>query len=359
MSDFDRIKQRGERLKKMMNESLSPDRAWEKIHDPHSPPKRYPNPNFLTNPDVNDPRNFNENGGNDEDEDFYDYLSDEEEKGKGTRKFESDQDDKDDKRRRQHAIDEEEAQNRIKELEKKKKIEEMRKKNEKEAQIKYQMQQINKPRVVDPFARQPDPPLVLQLYLRIYGAMYIDPRDISLIKNGEQKLSDMNIFRNTFIQYKDFPKGNKQRTLIFWNTNSPIFNYKAYFPFIVREDMMALLSKFFFVFEVWDQITADKHNWVGFTKLSLSWFFKSLMFQENGLLNTSYFEDEGNAYPMVGFDDNAEIVNFEGKCVGWLKLTCALGSPNQVNLFDSIQAERDRTRLEEEEEKKRQEKRKK
>lgn len=37
------------------------------------------------------------------------------------------------------------------------------------------------------------------------------------------------------------------------------------------------------------------------------------MFQENGLLNTAYFEDEGNAYPMVGFDDNAEIVDFEGK----------------------------------------------
>lgn len=257
MTEFDRIKQRGERLKKMMNESLSPDRAWEKIHDPNSPPKRYPNPNFLTNPDANDQRNYNEKGGNDEDEDFYDYLSDEEDKLNGNRKSDSNQDDQ---KRRQHAIDEEDAQNRIKELERKRKLDELRKKSEQEAQIKYQMQQINKTRVVDPFARQPDPPLVLQLYLRIYGAMYINPRDITLITNGEQKLSDMNVFRNTFIQYKDFPKGNKQRTPIFWNTNSPIFNYKAYFPFIVREDMMALLSKFFFVFEVWDQMTADKHN---------------------------------------------------------------------------------------------------
>lgn len=62
---------------------------------------------------------------------------------------------------------------------------------------------------------------------------------------------------------------------------------------------------------------------------------------------------------MVGFDDKADIVDFDGKCVGWLKLTVALGSPEQVNTFDSIQAERDLARAAEEEERQRHTKRKK
>lgn len=77
------------------------------------------------------------------------------------------------------------------------------------------------------------------------------------------------------------------------------------------------------------------------------------------MLNTSYFEDDSNQYPMVGFDDNAEIIDLNGKCVGWLKLTMALGNPDQINRFDSIQAERDRARAEEEEEKRRHDKRRK
>lgn len=72
------------------------------------------------------------------------------------------------------------------------------------------------------------------------------------------------------------------------------------------------------------------------------------------MLNTAYFEDDMNQYPMVGFDDNAAISDFDGKGVGWMKMTCALGSPDQVNRFDSIQAERDNQRAAEEEERKRQ-----
>jgi hypothetical protein len=61
---------------------------------------------------------------------------------------------------------------------------------------------------------------------------------------------------------------------------------------------------------------------------------------------------------MVGFDDNADIIDFDGKRVGWLKMVIALGSPDQVNFFDRIQNERDKVRAGEEEEKRSQEGRK-
>lgn len=272
MDGYNRIKMRGERLKKMMDDTLSPERAWETMHPPHSPPKRYPHPNFLTNPDVNDPRNFAKSGGNFEDEDddeFYDYLSDEEDKDKRRGRRDRDEEDKDDKRKKQHAVDDEDHLARVRELEKKKKLDEMRDKINRDAHHNLLVHQINQTRTVDPFAKLPEM-LVLQLYLRIYGAMYIDPRDIAIIQDANQKLSEMNVFRNTFIQYKDFPKGNTQRTPIFFNTNSPLFNYKAYFPIVVREDTLLLMSKFLFLFEVWDQVTPDKHVHVGFAKLPLS-----------------------------------------------------------------------------------------
>jgi len=357
MEGYDRVKMRGERLRKMMDDTLSPDRAWETVHPHHSPPKRYPTPNFLTNPDVNDPRNFRgsvDQIQDEEDDDFYDYLSDEEE----TKKHKKHDSDEENKAKKQHAIDDEEYMKRVRELEQRKRLDDVRDRVNRDAHQNLIKHQIDISRTHDPFASVPDP-LVLQMYLRIYGGMYINPRDIALVHDGDQKLSDMNVFRNTFIQYKDFPKGNVQRTPIMFNTNSPVFNYKAYFPILVREDMIAMMSKFFFVFEVWDQVTPDKHDCVGFAKLSLSCFFKSLVFEENsGMLNTAYFEDDSNAYPMVGFDESAEVTNFEGKCVGWLKLTLALGSPDQVNRFDSIQTERDRARADEEEEKNRQKKRK-
>jgi hypothetical protein len=85
MENYTRLKDRGERLKRLMEESLDPDKAWDSTHLPHSPPRRYPNPNFVTNPDINDRRNFDQNGGNDsleEDDDFYPLYSDEEENKK-------------------------------------------------------------------------------------------------------------------------------------------------------------------------------------------------------------------------------------------------------------------------------------
>jgi hypothetical protein len=256
MSGFDDIKKRGERLRKMMDDTLSPDRAWESVHPHHSPPKRYPNPNFLTNPDVNDPRNFGPEP-YEEDDDFYDYLSDDEDDKK--RRHDSEEDKEETKGKKQHAIDDEEYLRRIRELEKQKKLDELRDKINRDAQANLIQDQINRTRTVDPFAKLPDP-LVLQLYLRIYGAMYINPRDIALVEDGDKKLNDLNVFRNTFVQYKDFPKGNKQKTPIFFGTNSPVFNHKAYFPIVVRPDMMELLSRFFFMFEVWDQISPDKHS---------------------------------------------------------------------------------------------------
>lgn len=248
MADYDNIKRRGENLKKMMNESLSPDRAWDNVHPHHLPPKKYANPNFLTNPDINDPRNFDENGGNDESDDFYDYLSDDEEHKHD-----------DERKPKQHAVDDEETMLRIRELEKKKRLDIVRENVNNEAQNNYLIHQINKTRTVDPFPKI-DEPIVLQLYLRIYGAYYMNPRDISLVTDGDKKLSDLNVFRNSFIQYKDIPKGKKQRTSIEFNTNSPIFNHKAYFPIIVRQDLMELLGKFSFLFEVWDQVSTDKQS---------------------------------------------------------------------------------------------------
>lgn len=256
MDGFDKIKMRGERLRKMMDDTLSPDRAWETVHPHHSPPKKYPTPNFLTNPDVNDPRNFDENGGNDDD-DFYDYLSDEEEEKQPPTKD------------KQHAIDDDDYLDRVREHEKQKKLDELRDKIKNDAQQNYIVHQINQTRTVDPFPKV-DEPLVLQLYLRIYGATYMHPRDLSMVNESSQQLKDLNVFRNTFVQYKDFPKGKSQRTSTEFNTNSPVFNHKAYFPIIVREDLMAQLGKFSFLFEVWDQVTTDKTDLVGFCKLSLN-----------------------------------------------------------------------------------------
>ena len=349
MSAFDRITMRGEKLKQMMDDTLDPGKAWETIHPHYSPPRKYPTPNFLTNPDVNDPRNFRESGGNGQDsesDDFYDYLSEEEEEKKDNPSKE-----------KQHAIDEEYLA-RVRELEKKRKLDEIREKIKSDAQQNVIKNQINKTRVVDPFPKVDDP-LVLQLYLRIYGGYYMNPRDISLMQNADQKLSDMNVFRNSFIQYKDFPRGRTQKTTTEFNSNNPIFNHKAYFPILVRPDLMEQLGKFSFLFEVRDQVTTDNQAIIGFTKLSLNCFFKSLVFKENGYLNTSHFEDAANQYPMVGYDDRADIMDFSGKCVGWLQITMALGSPTQVNFFDRIQQERDKAREEEEEERKRQERRKK
>ena len=350
MTDFDRVKERGERLRKRMNDAISPEKAWDTIHDRNSPPRRYPNPNFLTNPDVTDPSNFDERKDHDDldDDDFYEYLTDEEDKKHDDRREDN----------KQHDIEDEEYRKRIEELEKKKKLDDLRDKINQDAHHNLLKHQIDKTRVIDPFAKQPDPPLVLQLYLRIFGAMYLNPRDIALVDDPDKKLSELNVFRNTFIQYKDFPRGNTQRTQVMWNTNHPIFNHKAYFPIIVRADIFELFSKFYFLFEVWDQVTPDHSDLVGITKFSLNGFFKSLVFEQNGLLNTAYFEDDMNQYPMVGFDDNAPINNFDGKSVGWLKLTCALGSPDQVNRFDSIQADRDKQRAAEEEERVRQQKKK-
>lgn len=266
MADFDRIKDRGERLRQRMNDAISPDRAWDSLHARNSPPKRYPNPNFRTNPDVNDPRNFDDgraDGLADDDDDFYEYLSDEEEKRDPKRT------DGKPSGQKQHDI-EEEYKRRIQELDKQKKLDELRDKINQDAHHNLLVHQINQTRTVDPFAKQPDPPMVLQLYLRIFGAMYLNPRELALVGDtSDKKLSDLNLFRNTFVQYKDFPKGNIQRTNIIWNSNNPVFNYKAYFPIIVRSDIFDLLSKFYFLFEVWDQVTADKHNLVGITKFPL------------------------------------------------------------------------------------------
>jgi hypothetical protein len=261
MADYDEVKRRGENLKKMMNESISPDRAWETVHPHRSPPKRYPNPNYLTNPDINDSRNFGNNSVNEESDDFYDYLSDEEEEKHD-----------DTRRTKQHAIDDEETMLRIREQERIKRLELIRTSVNNDAQHNYLTHHINQGRTVDPFPKI-DEPIVLQLYLKIYGAYYMNPRDIPLSTDGDKKISDSNVFRNSFVQYKDIPKGKKQSTSIEFNTNSPLFNHKAYFPIIVRKDLMELLGKFSFLFEVWDQVSTDKQTIVGFSKISLSCFF--------------------------------------------------------------------------------------
>lgn len=265
MADFESIKKRGERLRRQMDEALSPERAWDTVHQRNSPPKKYPTPNFLTNPGISDQRDLMDKRGSYEDEedyDFYDYSDNEEDR----KKEEEKQKEKD---RRQHAIDDQDYLAKIRELEKRKKADELRDKINQDAHHNLLIHQINQTRTVDPFARQPDPPLVLQLYLRIHSASYLNPRNLPEISEFDQrKISDLEVFRNSFVQYKDFPKGKTQRTQIIRGTNNPTFNYKAYFGVIVREDIFKLLSKFFFLFEVWDSST--KNEIVGFCKLSLS-----------------------------------------------------------------------------------------
>jgi hypothetical protein len=338
MAYYDRVQRRWESLKEMMNESLNPDKAWEILHSHHTSPKRYVSPNFRTNPDINerrDRRDFGNNPINEESDDFYDYLSDEEEE-----KY-------DDKRRRtkQRANDDVEKMLRIREQERRRRLDTIRNTAENDAQHKFSTHRISHERTLDPFPII-DEPVELRLYLKIYGAYYMNPRDIPLETGGNKKISDLGLLRNSFVQYTDIPKGNKQSTSTEFNTNSPIFNHKAYFPISVGKDLVELLGKSNFLFEVWDQVSTDKKTIVGFSKVSLSCFYQSLVFRKNGLLNTSYFEYGANQYPMVGFDDNADIIDFDGKRVGWLKMVIALGSPEQVNLFDRVRNERDITRVE-------------
>lgn len=248
MDGFDRIKMRAERMKKMIDDSLSPERAWETVHPHHSPPKKYPTPNFLTNP-------YPTNEDMDEEDDFYDYLSDEDQKEDKRKPSKEDRKEI----RRQHDIDDEEHMARIRELEKKKKLDEIRDKVNQDAHHNLLVHQINQTRTVDPFAKSSEP-LLLQLYLRIYGGFYLNPRPIALVQSADAKMSEMNVFRNTYVQYKDFPKGRKQKTVTMMSSNSPVFNYKAYFPFVVGDQLMTQLSKFFFLFEVWDQVTPDQSH---------------------------------------------------------------------------------------------------
>ena len=175
------------------------------------------------------------------------------------------------------------------------------------------------------------------MYLNLHSCRDIVPRELEFLTEEAKRNLDLN--RNIFIQYKTFPDGKTAKTNTEWHTLQPQFSHKATFPVLLTDENVSKMKKFGFTFEVWDTLSPNKNQLIGFVRIACEVFSRAMVTEE-GHFNTTFFKNE-SLYPSVAHDGLVEVKGLDGTGIGWLKLTLAFGSPGQVNRFVQMQEERE------------------
>ena len=113
-------------------------------------------------------------------------------------------------------------------------------------------------------------------------------------------------------------------------------------------DNLEKMEKFFFVFELWDQVSPSVQDFLGLVKVPLAPLTYSMRTTDEEVFSLNFMADQFCMYPMTVSDGYLPIYSPKlGQNIGHLKLTVAMGSPVQVNrLIQKEEEEEARRRAE-------------
>ncbi len=138
--------------------------------------------------------------------------------------------------------------------------------------------------------------------------------------------------RSLVIQYRALPGLEKQRTNVVPGDLEPRFNYRSQFPLLMNPDSMDKLEHYTFIFEVWDQVSPAREDLIGLVRVPFQSFCISMKTTNNHVFSLNFMADQHCLYPMIIADGPLPIWSpKQGKVVGRLNATLALGSAIQVN----------------------------
>lgn len=151
------------------------------------------------------------------------------------------------------------------------------------------------------------------------------------------------------MQFKAFPNLDRLKTSTVWQQDEhSAFNYRAQFPVLMTPDNLEKMEKFFFVFELWDQVSPSVQDFLGLVKVPLAPLTYSMRTTDEEVFSLNFMADQFCMYPMTVSDGYLPIYSPKlGQNIGHLKLTVAMGSPVQVNrLIQKEEEEEARRRAE-------------
>lgn len=98
-------------------------------------------------------------------------------------------------------------------------------------------------------------------------------------------------------------------------------------------DTLDKLENFSFMLEVWDEVSPTMNSeFLGLVKIPLKSFCISMKTTEEQVFSLNFLADQHCIYPMIINDQALPIWSpREGKDIGTLKVTLAMGSPVQIN----------------------------
>ena len=111
---------------------------------------------------------------------------------------------------------------------------------------------------------QPSPPTVLQIYLHLHSAKHVQARSLEFL--SEENRREMDLKRNLYVRYKTFPEGKEMKTETQWRSSDPEFRHRSQFPVVLNGALVEKMENFCFMFEMWDTLSPNKDEIVGYCK---------------------------------------------------------------------------------------------
>lgn len=80
------------------------------------------------------------------------------------------------------------------------------------------------------------------------------------------------------------------------------FNYRAQFPVLMTPENLEKMEKFFFVFELWDQVSPSVQEFLGLVKVPLAPLTYSMRTTDEEIFSLNFMADQFCMYPMTVSD---------------------------------------------------------
>mmetsp|Transcript_36759 Transcript_36759/g.32981 ORF Transcript_36759/g.32981 Transcript_36759/m.32981 type:complete len:221 (-) Transcript_36759:5279-5941(-) len=146
-------------------------------------------------------------------------------------------------------------------------------------------------------------------------------------------------FRNVYISYKIYGSNEGVRTDVRWRTNTPYIDHKMVIP--ISQDHMQKMDVLPFILEVWDKDEISADQLVGIVNIGLGSVPRALVDPETQEINYEFLKT--NQYPLLICDDIMPIKDLGDEEKGQVQIVLAIGTPVQLNKFETrIKERRDR-----------------